>query len=455
MTNSSENSEHQLPAYKLVDLGKLKPYENNARTHDEAQVMKIAESLLEFGWTNPILADKKNGIIAGHGRSQAAELLAGDALPEHLLKKRDAQGGKERWQKVPVIYLEHLTEMQKRAYIIADNKLAELAGWDDDILQYELNALNIDGFDIELTGFKIDDLTIDEIEINEDTDRMDGDTDVSVEPSAKKGQIYQLGRHRLMCGDSTSIEDVQTLMAGKKAAMVFTDPPYNVNYSGSGAETSNTIMNDHMDDNAFSEFLHNTFEAMASATADNAPAYVCYASREHRAFENAIEDAGWSVRAQIIWVKNIASFGFAQYKWKHEPILYCVPNGTAAPWYGNRKQVTTWAYQPSDEELLKEARALLTEESLDDGESTIWRVDRDTEYEHPTQKPVRIPARAILNSSKEGDGVLDLFGGSGSTLIACEHTERTAYLMELDPLYVDKIITRWERLTGQKAEMVE
>ena len=452
MKSSSENQEQVLPAYKLVPVDKLKPYENNARTHDEAQVLKIAESLLEFGWTNPILADKKNGIIAGHGRQMAAKLLTGDSLPEHLLKKR---GAPSAWAKVPVIYLENMTDMQKRAYIIADNKLAELAGWDDDMLQFELNALNIEGFDIELTGFKIDDLTIDEIEINEDTDRLDGDTELTNQPTAKAGEIYQLGRHRLMCGDSSDIDQVGKLMAGEKAAMIFTDPPYNVNYSGTGAETSNTIMNDHMEDNAFYEFLSNAFRSMKEHAADNAPAYVCHASMEAPAFFSALTDNGWKTRAQIIWVKNIAAFGFAQYKWKHEPILYCVPDDAAAPWYGDRKQVTTWAYQPSDEELLKEARALLTEESLDDGASTIWRVDRDTEYDHPTQKPVRIPARAILNSSKEGDSVLDLFGGSGSTLIAAEHTERRAYVMELDPQYIDKIINRWERLTGQKAEKVE
>lgn len=453
MKNTTENNEQQLPAFELIDIGKLKPYENNARTHSSEQILKIAESLLEFGWTNPVIVDKQLGIIAGHGRQQAAELLVSDALPEHLLKKR---GDKKRWQKIPVIRLEHLTDQQKRAYIIADNKLAELAGWDDDILQYELNALNIDGFDIELTGFTMDDLVIDEIEITEDTgEQLDGDTEWSGDPTAKTGEIWQLGRHRLMCGDSANIDDVATLMAGEKAKMVFTDPPYNVNYSGAGKETSNTIMNDNMDDNAFYEFLTNTFRAMKEHTEDTAPAYVCYASREHRAFENAIEDNGWKVRAQIIWVKNIASFGFAQYKWKHEPILYCVPDGAAAPWYGNRKQVTTWSYTPSDEELLKEARAMLAEhEDGDDGTSTVWRVDRDTDYEHPTQKPVRIPARAILNSSREGDSVLDLFGGSGSTLIAAEHTDRRAFIMELDPQYVDKIIARWERLTGEKAEKV-
>lgn len=425
-----------LHEYKLVPIDKLIPYANNARTHSEEQVQKVADSIREFGWTYPILIDKKFNVIAGHGRMEAAKLLG--------------------YKNLPSMFIENMTELQKRAYIIADNKLAELAGWDQDMLQYELNALNIEGFDIAMTGFELDDLTIDEINIPEDPDgdKLDGDTELKADTMAQHGDIYQLGSHRLMCGSSADLEDVARLMNGTKAAMVFTDPPYNVNYSGAGKETSNTIMNDHMDADKFNEFLTDVFRCMKEASADNAPAYVCYASREHRAFENGLEENGWKVRAQIIWVKNIASFGFAQYKWKHEPILYCVPGDAAAPWYGDRKQVTTWAYTPSDEELLKEARSLLTEESADDGTSTIWRVDRDTDYEHPTQKPVRIPARAILNSSRVGDAVLDLFGGSGSTLIACEHTDRRAFMMELDPIYVDKIINRWERLTGEKAEKV-
>lgn len=433
--NNTQIEDPALHKYELQPIDKLKPYENNARTHSDDQIRKVAESIKEFGWTYPVLVDKHKNVIAGHGRIEAAKLLG--------------------IKNVPTMSIEGMTEVQKRAYIIADNKLAELAGWDDDMLQYELNALNIEGFDIELTGFTMDDLTIDEIEIEEDTgSQLDGDTQWDGEPTARTGEIYQLGRHRLMCGDSANIDHVAALMAGTKADMVFTDPPYNVNYSGQGKKTSQTIMNDHMDDNAFYKFLNNAFRSMQEHTAENAPAYICHASLEAPAFFGALDDNGWKIRAQIIWVKNVAAFGFAQYKWKHEPILYCVPKDAAAPWYGNRKQVTTWAYQPSDEELLKEARALLTEESLDDGQSTIWRIDRDTDYDHPTQKPVRIPARAILNSSKEGDAVLDLFGGSGSTLIAAEHTDRRAFLMELDPQFVDKIIARWERLTGEKAEKV-
>jgi site-specific DNA-methyltransferase (adenine-specific) len=346
-----------------------------------------------------------------------------------------------------------MTEVQRRAYIIADNKMTELAGWDQDILQSEMDYLNDQGYDITLTGFELEDFNMADMEIDEDEDPADDDAEAEKPPKASIGDIYVLGNHRLMCGDSGNLEHVSQLMDGEKAKMVFTDPPYNVDYSGSGKNTSTKIMNDHMDDNAFYEFLIGVFGAMREYSQPNAAAYVCYASREHRAFENSLEDCGYKVRAQIIWVKNIASFGFAQYKWKHEPILYAVPDKMPVDFYGDRKQVTTWEYQPSDAELLKEAKAML--QSHDDEQSTVWRVDRDTDYDHPTQKPVRLPARAILNSSQDNDVVLDLFGGSGSTLIACEHTNRRARLMELDPKFVDGIIERWERLTGEKAVKVQ
>lgn len=428
-----------LRKYEELPLAKLQPYDKNARTHSPEQVEKIARSLLEFGWTNPILIDEKKNIIAGHGRKMAAELL----------QERGEPGD---WTTAPVIYLEGMTEAQRRAYIIADNKLAELAGWDEEILAYEINALKELDFDITLTGFEVDDFGIDDMDIEEDQEQ-DGDTE-QAEPTAKLGDIYQLGNHRLMCGDSTNHDHVDALMAGSQAAMIFTDPPYNVDYSGSGKNTNNKILNDKFETSAlFKDWLVEVFGSLQRAALPNAPAYVCYASREHTSFEDALEDNGWEVRAQIIWVKNIASFGFAQYKWKHEPILYCVRRGEAAPWYGDRKQVTTWDYEPTDAELLKEAKAML-EASKEGEDSTVWKIERDTDYSHPTQKPVRIPARAILNSSKPGDGVLDLFGGSGSTLIAAEHTDRRAFVMELDPKYVDHIIERWQDLTGQKAEKV-
>ena len=302
----------ELHKYELVPIDKLVPYANNARTHSEEQVKRVAESIQEFGWTYPILIDKKFNVIAGHGRIEAAKLIG--------------------YKNLPAMFIEGMTDLQKRAYILADNKLAELAGWDQDMLQYELNALNIEGFDVALTGFELDDIAIDDIAIDEDPEgsRLDGDTELKAETMAQLGDVFQLGRHRLMCGTALDLDDVGQLMEGSKASMAFTDPSVDVK--------------------DLPEFLDEAFRSMKEATADNAPAYVCYPALEHRVFETALEDNGWKLRSQIIWVKNLAGAG--QYKLKHEPILYLTPSGESAPWYGNKKQTSTWDYQPSDEELL-------------------------------------------------------------------------------------------------------
>lgn len=267
---------------------------------------------------------------------------------------------------------------------------------------------------------------------------------------SRRGEVYQLGRHRLMCGDSTSVEDVATLMNGQQAAMVFTDPPYNVNYSGRGEKTSNTIKNDHMEASKFQEFLDAVFTAMRTATKPNAPAYVCYASSTHREFENGLEHAGYKVRSQIIWVKPVASMGWGNYRWKHEPILYAVPGDATVEFYGDRKQYSHWEFKPSDEELLNYVKSLLTEEEEDD--VTVWKLNRDNvaNYEHPTSKPVKLPTKAILNSSRAGDVVLNLFAGGGSTLVACEQSDRTCCTMELDERYVDVVRKRYARLIGRE-----
>lgn len=423
----------KLLEYKLVAIDKLVPYAKNAQLHTPEQIDKLVAIIKEVGWTNPILLQRPFDVVAGHGRIMAGKQIG--------------------YTELPCLFVEDMTEVQRRAYILADNQMTKMAEWDKDLLQGEAEFLLEQGYDIQLTGFELDEFGFDNPDDPDEDEEADDEEESETPPKAKLGEIYVLGNHRLMCGDSGNLEHVARLMDGEKAKMVFTDPPYNVDYSGNGKNTSSKIMNDHMEDGAFSEFLVGVFAAMKEFSQPNAPAYVCYASREHRAFENSLEENGYKVRAQIIWVKNIASFGFANYKWKHEPILYCVPADMPVDFYGDRKQITTWEYKPSDEELLKEARALL--ESENDEDKTVWHFDRDTDYEHPTQKPVRLPARAIINSSRDNDIVLDLFGGSGSTLIAAEHTNRHARLMELDPKYVDKIIERWERLTGEKAEKVE
>ena len=232
-------------------------------------------------------------------------------------------------------------------------------------------------------------------------------------------------------------------MGGKKAAMIFTDPPYNVNYSGRGKKTSNTIKNDYMEAENFQAFLDDVFVAMKSGAKKNAPAYVCYKSSTHREFETGLENAGYKVRSQIIWVKPHASMGWGDYRWKHEPILYAVVDGEPVDYYGDRKQYTHWEFEPDDQELLNWAKSLLSEEDEDD--TTVWKISRENvnSYEHPTSKPVKLPAKAILNSSKPGEIVMDLFAGGGSTLMAAEATGRICYTMELDERYVDVVRKRW------------
>ena len=385
---------------KKVDS--LIPYVKNSRTHSDAQVAQIAASIKEFGWTNPILVDGDNGIIAGHGRLLAARKL----------------GHKE----VPTIELKDLTETQKKAYIIADNRLALNAGWDNEMLTIELNDLLADGFALEVLGFDPKELSaLLEPEVVEGLTDEDAVPDVPEEPKTKLGDIYQLGNHRLMCGDSTSIDAVDKLMDGQKADMVFTDPPYGVSYTG-GAKKWDGIKNDSLQNENLVDFLNSVFNCAVISTKDSAPWYVWHASNTSADFYQALQQVGKKPSAQIIWVKNIMAGGFGDYRGKHEPCIYC--SGGKNAWHGGRDQ------------------------------HTIWNVDRERNYQHPTQKPVVLAEKALNNSSKSGDMVIDLFGGSGSTLIACEKQNRHARLMELDPKYCDVIVKRWEDFTGKKAVLL-
>ena len=384
-----------------VEIEKLIPYARNSRTHSDDQVAQIAGSIKEFGWTNPILVDGENGIIAGHGRLAAARKLG--------------------MKKIPVIELAHLTETQKRALVIADNKLALNSGWDNEMLALELEELKLEGYDLKLTGFgedEIDALSPTVIDGLVDEDQI---PEVPEEPKTKLGDIYQLGNHRLMCGDSTSIDAVDKLMDGQKADMVFTDPPYGVSYTG-GAKKWDGIKNDSLQNENLVDFLNSVFNCAVLSTKDSAPWYVWHASNTSADFYQALQQVGKKPSAQIIWVKNIMAGGFGDYRGKHEPCIYC--SGGKNAWHGGRDQ------------------------------HTIWNVDRERNYQHPTQKPVVLGEKALSNSSKSGDMVIDLFGGSGSTLIACEKINRHARLMELDPKYCDVIVKRWEDFTGKKAELV-
>jgi DNA modification methylase len=390
---------------KTVLVEKLIPYVKNSRTHSDGQVAQIAASIKEFGWTNPILVDGESGVIAGHGRLLAARKL----------------GQKE----VPVIELKHMTESQKRAYVIADNQLAMNAGWDTTLLSLELADLKEQGFEMDVLGF--DPKELDKLLEPEQVDGLtdeDAVPETPVEPKTKLGDIYQLGNHRLMCGDSTSIDAVEKLMDGQKADMVFTDPPYGVDYDG-GHATDKRRTKLENDDKTL--MYAGALPIAYMASKDGAALYLWFADRFAKDVLTALDESNFQVRTWIIWNKNLAQFGAigAQYKPKHEPCIYAFKKGKAPYWNGKNNEVT------------------------------VWDVKRHSKNEfHPTQKPVELPVRALENSSKGGDIILDLFGGSGSTLIACEKVNRHARLMELDPKYCDVIVKRWEDFTGKKAVLL-
>jgi DNA modification methylase len=387
----------------LID--KLIPWARNPRTHSDAQIAQIAASIAEFGFNNPILVDTEAGIIAGHGRLLAARKLG--------------------LQEVPVIVLDHLSETQKRAYIIADNQLALNAGWDEDLLRIELAALQAEEFDLGLIGFEDEELA----RLLAAQDAAEGLTDEDSIPElpetavCQAGDLWILGDHKLLVGDATRSDDVAKLMAGAAADLVFTDPPYNVDYEGYTEERLK-IKGDRMSDAEFKRFLKAAFHSCRTAVKPGASLYVCHSSSWQREFQNALESAGFEVRCQIIWAKNTFAWGFGRYKFQHEPMFYAHVAGEKDPWYGDKSQSTLW------EEKKPAANRL-----------------------HPTAKPVELVERALLNSSKAGDIVADMFGGSGSTLIGCERRGRKARLMEIDPRYADCIIRRYQEYTGKRATL--
>ena len=387
---------------EMRPVGALVPYVNNSRTHNDAQVAQLAASIREFGWTNPVLVDGENGIIAGHGRVMAARLLG--------------------LEEVPVIELVHMTETQKRAYVLADNKLAELAGWDKELLSLELGALKLGGFDIDLIGFDVIELaTLTPPEPKTGQTGEDEAPVCPVVPTTATGDVWLLGDHRLLCGDSTNVADVERLMAGYKADLIITDPPYNVAYEG-GTDAKLTIQNDSMSGEAFYRFLLDAYTAMFTVAKDGAGIYVFHADSEGMNFRKALLDSGFKLAQCCVWVKQSLVLGRQDYHWQHEPVLYgWKPNG-AHRWYSDRKQ------------------------------TTVWQFDRPARNDvHPTMKPIALVEYPLCNSSRGGDIVLDLFGGSGSTLIACEKHSRSARLVELDPKYCDVIVQRWQEFTGKTA----
>lgn len=405
--------------YENVEIDRLIPYARNARTHTEDQIKKIQSSIREFGFINPVLIDDKFNIIAGHGRVEAAK--------------------KEGFKELPCLFVEDLSEAQKRAYILADNRLAMDAGWDHEMLSIEIEDLRELGFDLELTGFELGELEEfglwdepeERPEVEDDDFDLDEALDEIEEPTTKRGQIFQLGNHRLMCGDSTSINDVQALMDQAEAEMVFTDPPWNVNYGAvkegnAQGYKPRTIMNDKMSTENFKDFMDGAFDCMNQSLKPGGMVYVVMSAQEWGNVMQSLfeQDFHWS--STIIWNKDRLVLSRKDYHTKYEPIWYGWKNG--APRLSpleDRKQSDVWDFE---------------------------RPHRSDD--HPTMKPIPLVAHAIQNSSKAGDKILDLFGGSGTTLLACEMTERSGFMMELDEKYCDVIIKRWEEYTGQKAVLL-
>ncbi|MDD3897694.1 MAG: site-specific DNA-methyltransferase [Syntrophomonadaceae bacterium] len=387
--------------FEKVNIDRLVPYTRNARTHSKEQILQLRASLREFGFVNPVIVDKDLNVIAGHGRILAAK--------------------EENIAEVPCVFAEHLTEAQKRAYIIADNRLALNAGWDAEMLSVEIADLQTADFDLSLLGF-------DDAELNillggvEDIkeDNFDVESELAKPAVTQPGDLWLLGPHRLVCGDSTQADTYALLMDGKLANLVVTDPPYNVNYEG----TAGKIKNDNMADQKFYQFLLEAFTLTEKAMAKDASIYVFHADTEGFNFRKAFKDAGFYLSGTCIWKKQSLVLGRSPYQWQHEPILFGWKKVGKHAWYSDRKQ------------------------------STIWEFDKPRKNtDHPTMKPVPLVAYPILNSSMTGCIVLDPFGGSGSTLIACEQTGRICYTVELDEKFCDVIVNRRIELKGSAADV--
>lgn len=382
-----------------VPIDKLVPYARNARTHSKEQIAQLRSSLREFGFVSPAVIDSDYNILIGHGRIAAAR--------------------EEGYKTVPCVFAEDLTDAQKRAYILADNQLALNAGWDEEMLSVELSDLQDNAFDLSLLGF--DDKELEKLlNNNEVKDIEDDDFDLSsaLEQASfvEHGDLWVVGRHRLMCGDATSSEDVNTLMDGKRASLILTDPPYGVSFKASDGLT---IKNDSLKGEEFYNFLLSAFENMADHLEKGGAAYCFHADTEGLTFRKAFVDAGFHLAGVCIWVKNSLVLGRSDYQWQHEPVLYGFLQNGKHPWYAGRS------------------------------ETTIWNFDKPKRNkDHPTSKPLDLLGYPIKNSTQENAIVLDTFGGSGSTLMACEQLNRTCMTMELDPKYASVILRRYVEDTG-------
>ena len=445
MTTKSHN-----PADKVErwDITRLTPYARNSRTHSDEQIGQIAASIKEWGWTTPVLVDEDGSIIAGHGRTLAAQRL--------------------KMTEVPVMVAKGWSDAKKRAYVIADNKLALNAGWDESMLHLELGELQDMGFDISLIGFGKNELA--ELMSEEPTEGLTDENavpEVQEKPKSQRGDVWLLGEHRLMCGDSTQAADLAKLMDGEKADLVWTDPPYNVDMTGKNEylasvgkarkDTENFgIQNDKMSAPEFRKFMQSVYERYFENMREGAVIYVAHPEHERIIFVESMLNAGLKLSEVLIWVKQSGTLSRQDFNWKHEPILYGWKEG-AGHYFCKDFTLTTVIDDDLDiDKLKKDEMVAMLKQIKEQMPTTVIRHDRPTKSDlHPTMKPVGLVQRMVEWSSMDGWIVLDLFGGSGSTMIACEKTHRKSRLMELDPKFSDVIIKRWQDFTGKKATHAE
>jgi DNA modification methylase len=431
---------------ELINTENLIPYHNNPKEHPPEQIDKIASSIKNYGFVQPLVVDGEHEIIIGHGRLEAAKKLG--------------------LEEVPVVVKEDLNDAQIKALRIADNKVAD-SEWDYEALGVELESLEIDDF----TGFEEEEIN-DITEPNTDEikeDNFDIENNYKEKYITRKNNLIELGSHKLFCGDSTSPEDIGTLMDGATADMIFTDPPYNVNYEG---QNGMKIENDNMDNEDFYHFLYDFYSTAFDVTKEGGAIYVCHADSEGLNFRKAFEDAGWLMKQCLIWIKSSLVMGRQDYQWRHEPILYGWKPGAAHTWNNDRKQTTVIEPEIGVKILKNNKKYQITTDTAygsvvlevpdykiinndDDSIQTTWFFKKpNRNAEHPTMKPVKLVARAIKNSSKVGDTILDPFSGSGSTLIAAEQLDRQCYMMELDEHYCDVIIRRYISYKKDKSEKI-
>ena len=413
---------------KDLPLDRIIPYADNPRDNSGA-VNAVAESIKSFGFNVPLVLDRDHVIITGHTRYKAAQKLG--------------------LSSVPCIIAEGLSEDQARAYRLADNRVSELATWNDTLLRQELDALEELGFDMSDFGFA------DELDDQSPEDIIEDEPPEEAEPITRPGDLYQLGRHRLLCGDSTRPEAIRALTRGEKIDLLLIDPPYNVDYTGATADELK-IQNDSMDRDEFFNFLTAAFRAADCALKPGAAIYIWHAQGGnapifYRAFENTL---GWELKQQLVWVKNTMALGRMDYQYKHEPCIYGVKSGARRYFTESRNEVTVVEDRPNLTQMGKPELIALCKELLNRPfeKSSVLREDKPiASHQHPTMKPVKLFARLILNSSRKSERILDSFAGSGTTAIAAEQLGRSAYMIELSPLYCDRIIKRWEDMTGEKA----